>query len=61
MKSSFNLGKRIPEAKILRKVMRFLPERFIPKVIAIEESKDLDAIKIEELQGSLQTYEFSLH
>lgn len=41
--------------------MRFLPERFIPKVIAIEESKDLDAIKIEELQGSLQTYEFSLH
>ncbi|XP_022867631.1 uncharacterized protein LOC111387312 [Olea europaea var. sylvestris] len=58
--SSFNLGERIPETKIVRKVLRSLPERFRPKVTAIEESKDLDEIKIEELVGSLQTYELTL-
>lgn len=44
----------------MRNVMRSIHERFWPKVIAIEESKDLDAIKIEELVRSLQTYELSL-
>lgn len=39
--------------------MRSLLERFILKVIAIEECKDLDAIKNEELVGSLQIYELS--
>ncbi|XP_022843115.1 uncharacterized protein LOC111366633 [Olea europaea var. sylvestris] len=58
--SSFNLGERIPETKIVRKVLRSLPERFRPKVTAIEESKDLDEVKIEELVGSLQTYELTL-
>lgn len=45
--SSFNLGDRI--LKIVKKVMRSLPKRFILKVIVIEESKDINAIKIEEL------------
>lgn len=58
--SRFNLGERIPAVKIVRKVLRSLPERFRPKVTAIEESKDLDNIKIEELVGSLQTYELTL-
>ncbi|XP_022857366.1 uncharacterized protein LOC111378405 [Olea europaea var. sylvestris] len=58
--SSFNLGERIPETKIVRKVLRSLPERFRPKVTAIEESKDLDEVKIEELVGSLQTYELTI-
>ena len=35
-------------------------EIFQAKVIAIEESKDLDEIKIQELVGSLQTYELGL-
>jgi hypothetical protein len=30
------------------------------KVTTIEESKDLEEMKIEELVGSLQTYEYSL-
>ncbi|KAB1227705.1 hypothetical protein CJ030_MR1G005712 [Morella rubra] len=58
--SSYNLGEKIPEHRVVRKVMRSLPERFRSKVTAIEESKDLDTVKIEELVGSLQTYEVSL-
>ena len=37
-----------------------MPESFHAKVTAIEESKDLDDIKVQELIGSLQTYELSL-
>ena len=37
-----------------------MPASFRAKVIAIEESKDLDEIKVQELIGSLQTYELSL-
>ena len=40
--------------------MRSLQESFKAKVTAIEESKDLDEIKIQELIGSLQTYELGL-
>ncbi|CAI9781985.1 unnamed protein product [Fraxinus pennsylvanica] len=58
--SSFNQGKKISESKIVRKVLKSLPERFRPKVTVIEESKDLDAVKIEELVRSLQTYEFTI-
>ena len=35
-------------------------ESFRAKVTAIEESKDMDEIKIQELIGSLQTYELGL-
>ena len=37
-----------------------MPESFRVKVTAIEESKDLNDIKVQELIGSLQTYELSL-
>ena len=40
--SAFNLGKTIPEPKIVRKVLRSLPKRFHAKITAIEESKDID-------------------
>ena len=40
--------------------MKSLPESFQAKVTAIEDSKDLDEIKIQELIGSLQTYELGL-
>jgi hypothetical protein len=58
--SMISLGKKISDAKIIKKILKSLPERFRIKVITIEESKDLDTIRIEELVGSLQTYEFSL-
>ena len=45
---------------MVRKILRSLPESFRAKVSAIEESKDLDEIKIQELIGSLQTCELGL-
>ena len=44
----------------MRKIQRSLPESFHAKVTTNEESKDLDEIKVQELIGSLQTYELSL-
>ena len=58
--SAFNLRETIPEPKIVRKVLRFLPERFHAKIIAIEESKDIDKIFLTELVDNLQTYELGL-
>ena len=58
--SAFNLGKTIPEPKIVRKVLRSLPERFHTKITVIEELKDIDKIPLTELVGNLQTYELGL-
>ena len=57
---AFNLGETILEPKIVRKVLRSLPERFHAKITAIEESKDIDKIPLTELVGNLQTYELGL-
>jgi hypothetical protein len=58
--SMVSLGKPILIVKLIRKILRSLPESFRIKVTTIEESKDLEEMKIEELVGSLQTYELSL-
>ena len=60
MNTTFNLGETIPKPKILRKVLRSLPERFHAKITVIEESKDIDKIPLRELVGNLQTYELGL-
>ena len=54
------MGEKIEDSKIVRKILRSLLESFRAKVTAIEESKDRDEIKVQELIGSLQTYELSL-
>ena len=56
----FNSVEKMEDSKIVRKILRSLPESFRAKVIAIEEGKDLNEIKIQELIDSLQTYELSL-
>ena len=58
--SAFNLGETIPKPKIVRKVLRSLPERFYAKITMIKESKDIDKIPLIELVGNLQTYELGL-
>jgi hypothetical protein len=58
--SMVSLGKPVSDVKLIRKILRSLPEHFRIKVTTIEETKDLEEMKIEELVGSLQTYELSL-
>ena len=58
--AKLNLGEKIEDSKVVRKILRSLPKSFQAKVTAIEESKDLDEIKIQELIRSLQTYKLGL-
>ena len=53
--SSFNLGKPSLDSKVVRVILRYLQERFRPKVTAIEESKDINSMRVDELVGSIQT------
>ena len=50
---AFNLRETIPKPKIVRKVLRYLPERFHAKITAIKESKDIDKIILIKLVGNL--------
>ena len=54
-----NLGKKTEDSKVVRKILRSLSESFRAKVTTIEESKNLDEIKVQELISPLQTYELS--
>ena len=57
---AFNFGETIPKPKIVRKVLKSLPERFNTKITMIQESKDIDKIPLTELVGNLQTYKLRL-
>ena len=58
--SAFNDEETILEPKIVRKVLRSLPERFHAKITVIEESEDIDKIPLTELVGNLQAYKLGL-
>ncbi|MCH86967.1 gag-protease polyprotein [Trifolium medium] len=45
------------DEKLVSKMLRSLPKRFDMKVTAIEEAQNLSTMQLEELVGSLQTYE----
>ena len=45
--AKLNLREMIEDAKVVRKILSSLPKSFQAKVTAIEESKDLDEIKIQ--------------
>ena len=47
----FNLGEKMDDSKIVRKILQSLPKSFYAKVTAIKKSKDLDDIKVQELIG----------
>ena len=53
LNSTFNLGETIPESKIVRKMLRSLPDKFQAKITVIEESKDIDQIPLTELVSNL--------
>ena len=58
--SAYNLGEIYDQPKTVRKILRSLTEDFRPKVTAITESKDVNSIPVDELVGSLQSYELDL-
>ena len=58
--AKLNLREKIEDAKVVRKILRSLSDCFRAKVTAIEERKDFDEIKIQELIRSQQTYELYL-
>jgi lipoate-protein ligase A len=55
-----SLEKIVSDVKLISKILRSFSKPFKIKVTTIEESKDLEEMKIEELVGFLQTYELSL-
>ncbi|KAL6326231.1 hypothetical protein AAG906_001626 [Vitis piasezkii] len=54
------LGRVINESEKVMKILRSLPSKWHTKVTAIQEAKDLTKLLMEELLGSLMTYEISL-
>ena len=58
--SAFDLGEVYDQPIIVWKILRSLIVDFRPKVTAITEGKDVDSILVDELIGSLQSYESDL-
>src|ERR1043165_9220007 len=54
------LGEKMSEEKLVRKILRSLPKRFAMKVTTIEEARDISSLKVEELIGSLMTFEMGI-
>ncbi|XP_014490070.1 uncharacterized protein LOC106752812 [Vigna radiata var. radiata] len=53
-------GKVVKDRKIIRKILRMLTPQYDHIVITIEECKDLEMLKFEELQNSLVVHEQQL-
>ena len=52
-----NCGENISDQMVVKKVLRSLSQKFDFIVVAIQEAKDVKAVKIEELQSSLEAHE----
>ena len=54
------LGKTYKESENVMKILRSLPSKWDAKVTTIQKAKDLVKLPLEELIGSLMTYEITL-
>src|SRR4030065_2242268 len=55
-----DLGEKMSDEKLVRKILTSLPKRFDMKVTTIEEAQDICNMKVEELMGSLQTFKMAI-
>ncbi|KHN35896.1 hypothetical protein glysoja_038267, partial [Glycine soja] len=53
-------GDKIEDVKVIEKILRLMTSKFNYVVCSIEESKNLDQLSIDELQGSLLVHEHKL-
>ena len=54
------LGEKIDEPFLVHKILRSLPDRFNSKVSSIEEIVDLKTLTLDQLLGTLTTYEMRI-
>ncbi|GAV79654.1 UBN2 domain-containing protein, partial [Cephalotus follicularis] len=52
-----SLDKTFSNSELVRKILRCLPRSWMPKITAIEKAKNLSILPLEDLLGSLMTYE----
>ena len=52
-----SLGKELPVAEQVQKILRSLPQSWEVKVTVIRDVKDLETLQIDQLMGSLLTHE----
>ncbi|XP_039135714.1 uncharacterized protein LOC120273134 [Dioscorea cayenensis subsp. rotundata] len=55
------LGHKLSEAEVVSKVLRSLAPKFDYVAVAMEESRDLSTLTLDELCGSLQAHEFRVN
>ena len=53
-------GEELKKEKIIVKILRLVDSKFDHIVVTIEETKNLEDMTIEQLQGRLQAYEEKL-
>jgi hypothetical protein len=54
------LGEKIEDTFLVQKILISLPNRFNPKVSAIEELNDLKILSIDQILGTLTSYEMGI-
>ncbi|MFQ6645784.1 hypothetical protein Gotur_019666 [Gossypium turneri] len=56
-----DFGKIYPNKEMVKKMLNNSPTSWEAKVTAVEESKNLNSLSLDELIGSLLTYEMKIY
>ena len=54
-------GEELLDQKVVEKFLRTLPKKFDHVVVAIEESKDLSQLSVDQLMGSLLSHDSKIN